>query len=102
MPCCRDSNKRPPRHRYRCEAGGLGLFLRARPVPATQAASGPLPGTLVTLVTLDATSHPHPELHLTGSESFPDIVIGMSDGLAVPFALVAFADLSAGCQSVLG
>lgn len=31
----------------------------------------------------------HRELHFTGSESVRDIVIGMSDGLTVPFALAA-------------
>lgn len=33
--------------------------------------------------------HPHEETHLTGSELLKDIVIGMSDGLTVPFALAA-------------
>jgi VIT1/CCC1 family predicted Fe2+/Mn2+ transporter len=32
---------------------------------------------------------PHIELHFTGSEHVRDIVIGMSDGLTVPFALAA-------------
>lgn len=32
---------------------------------------------------------PHVELHFTASESVRDIVIGMSDGLTVPFALAA-------------
>lgn len=32
---------------------------------------------------------PHIEQHFTGSESIRDIVIGMSDGLTVPFALAA-------------
>jgi len=32
---------------------------------------------------------PHVELHFTGSELVRDIVIGMSDGLTVPFALAA-------------
>lgn len=31
----------------------------------------------------------HPERHFTGSETVSDIVIGMSDGLTVPFALAA-------------
>lgn len=31
----------------------------------------------------------HQELHFTGSESVRDVVIGMSDGLTVPFALAA-------------
>lgn len=30
---------------------------------------------------------PHVERHSTGSETIRDIVIGMSDGLTVPFAL---------------
>lgn len=34
-------------------------------------------------------SHPHKEEHLTGSEILRDVVIGMSDGLTVPFALAA-------------
>src|SRR5512143_253827 len=32
---------------------------------------------------------PHIERHFTGSETVRDIVIGMSDGLTVPFALAA-------------
>lgn len=32
---------------------------------------------------------PHTEHHFTGSESVRDVVIGMSDGLTVPFALAA-------------
>ncbi|MCB2410340.1 VIT1/CCC1 transporter family protein [Hymenobacter lucidus] len=36
-----------------------------------------------------ATHHPHPEDHLTSSVILQDIVIGLSDGLTVPFALAA-------------
>ncbi len=32
---------------------------------------------------------PHSERHFTGSEAIRDVVIGMSDGLTVPFALAA-------------
>ena len=32
---------------------------------------------------------PHFEQHFTGSEIVRDVVIGMSDGLTVPFALAA-------------
>ena len=32
---------------------------------------------------------PHIERHFTGTETVRDIVIGMSDGLTVPFALAA-------------
>ena len=32
---------------------------------------------------------PHVEHHFTGSEIVRDVVIGMSDGLTVPFALAA-------------
>src|SRR6059058_4068581 len=32
---------------------------------------------------------PHVEMHFTASETVRDIVIGMSDGLTVPFALAA-------------
>jgi len=32
---------------------------------------------------------PHVEKHFTASEAVRDIVIGMSDGLTVPFALAA-------------
>src|SRR2546426_2406539 len=32
---------------------------------------------------------PHIERHFTGSETVRDIVIGMADGLTVPFALAA-------------
>lgn len=40
-------------------------------------------------MTLTNSSQPHPESHFTDSESVRDIVIGMSDGLTVPFALAA-------------
>lgn len=33
--------------------------------------------------------HPHHEVHFTATETVRDIVIGMSDGLTVPFALAA-------------
>ena len=39
----------------------------------------------------------HVEQHFTGSETVRDIVIGMSDGLTVPFALAA--GLSGAVQS---
>ena len=32
---------------------------------------------------------PHTEKHFLGSESVRDVVIGMADGLTVPFALAA-------------
>jgi VIT1/CCC1 family predicted Fe2+/Mn2+ transporter len=35
------------------------------------------------------TPSPHPEEHFTATETVRDIVIGMSDGLTVPFALAA-------------
>ena len=38
---------------------------------------------------LPISSMPHPEKHFTDSEAVRDIVIGMSDGLTVPFALAA-------------
>src|SRR6478736_7582571 len=38
---------------------------------------------------MDTKHHHHKEEHLTGSEILTDIVIGMSDGLTVPFALAA-------------
>ncbi len=40
-------------------------------------------------MTLTTPARPHPETHFTGSEFVRDIVIGMSDGLTVPFALAA-------------
>ena len=33
--------------------------------------------------------HAHVEQHFTGGEKVRDVVIGMSDGLTVPFALAA-------------
>ncbi|RTQ46807.1 iron transporter [Hymenobacter gummosus] len=36
-----------------------------------------------------APTHPHPEEHLSSSALLQDIVIGLSDGLTVPFALAA-------------
>src|SRR5439155_24451446 len=34
--------------------------------------------------------HPeHPERHFTASDTFRDVVVGMSDGLTVPFAIAA-------------
>ncbi len=38
---------------------------------------------------MDTRLHPHKEHHLTSSDALMDIVIGMSDGLTVPFALAA-------------
>jgi hypothetical protein len=38
---------------------------------------------------------PHVEKHFTSSETVRDIVIGMSDGLTVPFALAVSHGLSA-------
>ena len=38
---------------------------------------------------------PHGHKHFTGTATVRDIVIGMSDGLTVPFALAA--GLSGGC-----
>jgi hypothetical protein len=38
---------------------------------------------------MDTHLHPHKEHHLTSSDALMDIVIGMSDGLTVPFALAA-------------
>jgi VIT1/CCC1 family predicted Fe2+/Mn2+ transporter len=40
-------------------------------------------------MTLTNPAQPHPETHFTDSETVRDIVIGMSDGLTVPFALAA-------------
>lgn len=40
-------------------------------------------------MTLTTPARPHAETHFTGSEFVRDIVIGMSDGLPVPFALAA-------------
>jgi len=40
-------------------------------------------------MTLTNPAQPHAEIHFTGSEFVRDIVIGMSDGLTVPFALAA-------------
>jgi hypothetical protein len=40
-------------------------------------------------MTLTPQARPHAETHFTGSEFVRDIVIGMSDGLTVPFALAA-------------
>src|SRR5271170_3034629 len=37
----------------------------------------------------DAQLYHHPEHHLTSSAMLRDVVIGMSDGLTVPFALAA-------------
>jgi VIT1/CCC1 family predicted Fe2+/Mn2+ transporter len=34
-------------------------------------------------------AHPHPEQHLTSSAMLQNVVIGLSDGLTVPFALAA-------------
>jgi vacuolar iron transporter family protein len=40
-------------------------------------------------MTLTKPVHPHRETHFTDSETVRDLVIGMSDGLTVPFALAA-------------
>ncbi len=42
-----------------------------------------------TTSTSTTTAHSHVEQHMRGSEVLTDIVIGMSDGLTVPFALAA-------------
>ena len=39
--------------------------------------------------TASATTSTHVERHFTGSATVRDVVIGMSDGLTVPFALAA-------------
>src|SRR5262249_26718245 len=39
--------------------------------------------------TSTGSAHSHEEQHMRGSEILTDIVIGMSDGLTVPFALAA-------------
>src|ERR1700733_5011142 len=39
--------------------------------------------------TTSTTAHSHVEQHMRGAEVLTDIVIGMSDGLTVPFALAA-------------
>jgi vacuolar iron transporter family protein len=40
-------------------------------------------------LTVQATAHVHREEHVFGADTIRDIVIGMSDGLTVPFALAA-------------
>jgi VIT1/CCC1 family predicted Fe2+/Mn2+ transporter len=45
---------------------------------------------------------PHVEKHFTASENIRDIVIGMSDGLTVPFALAAGLAGAAGTSSQIG
>lgn len=44
---------------------------------------------------------PHIEKHFTASESVRDVVIGMSDGLTVPFALAAGLSGAVGVSSVI-
>jgi VIT1/CCC1 family predicted Fe2+/Mn2+ transporter len=44
---------------------------------------------------------PHIEKHFTGNESIRDIVIGMSDGLTVPFALAAGLSGAAATSSII-
>lgn len=45
--------------------------------------------------------HPHQEKHFQGSEMLSDIVIGMSDGLTVPFALAAGVSQAGVSNSVI-
>jgi hypothetical protein len=59
------------------------------PVEATLWATELSPGYAGLVMTLTNSTQPHPETHFTGSEFVRDIVIGMSDGLTVPFALAA-------------
>ncbi len=40
-------------------------------------------------VAYNSHNHPHVEGHFQSSESVRDVVIGLSDGLTVPFALAA-------------
>ena len=44
---------------------------------------------------------PHIEKHFTGNETIRDIVIGMSDGLTVPFALAAGLSGAAATSSII-
>ena len=44
---------------------------------------------------------PHVERHFTGSEVIRDIVIGMSDGLTVPFALAAGLSGAVGSTGII-
>jgi hypothetical protein len=41
---------------------------------------------------------PHIEKHFTATETIRDVVIGMADGLTVPFALAALARPSSRCD----
>ena len=57
------------------------------PAPPVGIARGCGRGTLAQGIRMPAT--PHVEQHFTAGESVRDVVIGMSDGLTVPFALAA-------------
>jgi VIT1/CCC1 family predicted Fe2+/Mn2+ transporter len=46
-------------------------------------------------------AHPHPESHFQASELVRDVVIGMADGLTVPFALAAGISGAAGSVSTV-
>src|SRR5438046_2354753 len=46
-------------------------------------------------------SKPHKEEHLKSSETLRDIVIGMSDGLTVPFALAAGLSAAVSSTSII-
>lgn len=63
--------------------GGAGLCL----APRERGRIGTLPGFRTTMSSMPTV--PHIEKHFTGGASVRDVVLGMSDGLTVPFALAA-------------
>lgn len=50
---------------------------------------------------MDNHHHPHQESHLKSSDLLKDVVIGMSDGLTVPFALAAGLSGAVGSSSII-
>src|SRR6185437_683664 len=62
-------------------------FMPPRPIPGCPLFVSMSPEPLATAPAMPAP--PHAEHHFTGSARVRDLVIGMSDGLTVPFALAA-------------
>src|SRR2546427_6274179 len=79
----------------RCLATYIGCRNGSRSTPVRSAGTGTVKASQESVLsksTIEETlmpQTPHIERHFTGSEAVKDIVIGMADGLTVPFALAA-------------
>jgi hypothetical protein len=74
MPCC---NRRHAPNARRWQTGLISLKWKSVARSIGPSGDQEMPAT------------PHVEKHFTASETVRDVVIGMADGLTVPFALAA-------------